>query len=132
MNDSFNKNEFDYKSDKLFQSIIKKYKDFENQQKVVVINPEQYLKFRFAYESLKSMVKEQKGKITICDLNPSELHGWIEIQINNIDSFTPEMRNQLVQLIEKVDVFNIEGVEEGKILIGVNINNCFVKIQNQI
>lgn len=129
LNDNFNENEFDFKSDELFQTIIKKYKDFENQQKVVVINPKQYLKFRFAYETLKSMVKEQKGKISI-DLNPNLLHGWIEIQINSINVFDIEMRNQLIQLIEKVDVFNIEGVDEGKILIGANINNCFVKIQN--
>ena len=132
LNENIIENEFDFESDELFQSIVKRYKDFENQQKVVVINPQQYLKFKFAFETLKSMVKAQKGKLTICDLNPNELHGWIEIEINSIDAFNIEMRNQLIQLIEKVDVFNIEGVKEGKILIGVNINDCFVKIENQV
>ncbi len=110
--------------DELLDFLITEIKDYERKPKLLIPNPAQLTLFANVLKYFKTLAKaDVLGKVTT-DLTPDSPHGYIEVELFNLNIYE-EKKKEFIEIINKVDVFSVDGVDEGKIRIEININDCF-------
>ncbi len=99
---------------------------YECQPKVSFPNPQQISKYKRVLEYFRDLAENDfVGEVTT-DLNPNCPCGFIEVHLFSLNIQNKD-KEKFLDILSDIDVFSVDGVNEGKIKIGININNCFIQ-----
>lgn len=116
------------------EGFVKKFalihqKMFDEFNGTMIVNPGQHKKFKRAIEISENLVRSESGKFIRIDENPPECHGWISIEIPMMDLWGNKL-DELKELIDCVDGFSIELSMNGGLIIGVNVNYIWIRLNS--
>lgn len=105
--------------------IEKKRQEFEG---VYVVNPENCQRFVTVHEYFSSLAKNNDGRVTYSNCEPSAIHADLTVEIPSIDLCGEKMK-EFAKIIGMVDVLLIETNTKDMVKIDVSVNYVWEAIK---
>jgi hypothetical protein len=110
------------------REFAKKYEAMMNERNDAdyQINPKNWIKLLTVLEYLETEVARLDGKLEPVRLIPKEQHGYVQAIFDIFDVYGENLK-VFTHVLKLADVFFIDALTNGKIRIGLNINDVYVK-----
>jgi len=119
-------------NDEIIKELSLKFAQVMNEQNDAdyQINKKNWTKMVVVMEYLDAEAENLGGKLEPVRLIPKEKHAYIEAYFDVFDLYG-EGLEAFIHVLKLVNVFSIEPTNDGRVKVGININNVYEKKPNK-